>query len=191
MSGEHSTSTLEVRAFAGASALSAPSTAASSTHLRYQHERGAMPGVRYGQRQQGRLTADYFADRLQDDFVARYLEAEQHLNLRIDQLARITSVEGWDEEGGQVVTATQWEDARSIASRVMLEMIAIPAPFVSACGDGTAHLQWTTASGDRGVIEIGRDRYWWSLLSISGERDELVELRLPDEAFPKIRALFG
>jgi len=180
MNDDLSTSALKVLAFAGASALSAASTAAPSTYLRDQHEHRVVPGMRYGQREQGRVIADYFADRLEGPSVARHgkvsafalqggtelvtsrqlivvtdvLDAEQHVGVRIDQLARETTVEGWDDEGGHVVTATQWEDARSIASRVMHEIIGVPAPFVSACGDGTAHLQWTTASGDRGVIEI-------------------------------------
>jgi len=208
-----STSALQVVAFAGAGALS-PSIGAVSASMCDQSEHGGTPGVRYGQREQGRLTADYFAHRLEGAqhrsvnslrlqggtelvtsrqlfIVNDVLSVNKNIGLRIDQLARDTSVEGWDDEGGHVVTAAQWQNARRIASRIMLEMIGVPAPFVSACGDGTAHLQWTTPSGDRGVIEIGQDRYWWSFLSSSGDGDEFVELCLPDEAFGKIRALFG
>lgn len=110
---------------------------------------------------------------------------------RIQRLSKETATKGWDDEGGEPITERQWDDARTIASRALLELLEIPAPFVSACGDGTAHLQWTNGAGDRGVLEIGRNKTWWSFLSMSGEGDEVVEIRSPDEAFAKIRALFG
>ena len=128
---------------------------------------------------------------LQLDVVGEVFGAETRALARIAELAAETSVASWDGERGQPVQARQWDDARNLVSRALREMLGIPAPFLSACGDGTAHLQWTTSRGDRGVIEIGKDTYWWSLLSMSGRGDELVQLRSPDDAFGKIRGLFG
>lgn len=127
------------------------------------------------------------------DLVNEILPAEQKALARISELALETSVANWDGEAGQPIGARQWEDARSCVSRALRELRGIPAPFVSACGDGTAHLQWTTPRGNRGVIEIGREGYMWSFLAMSSEdgEDALVDLQSTDEAFGRIRALFG
>lgn len=112
---------------------------------------------------------------------------------RITELAAETSTEDWDGEGGQPIDARQWDHVRSIVSRGVRGVLGVPAPFVSACGDGTAHLQWTTTLGDRGVLEVGRQGYWWSFVPMSDRDgdDEIVWLRTPDDALEKIHALFG
>lgn len=110
--------------------------------------------------------------------------------MKIAQLEAETAQEDWDSEGGEIVRASQWEDARSVASRATRDMVDVPHPFVSACGDGTVHLQWTTRDGDRGVLEIGPQRFWWSSLSRSGEGDEVAELRSPDDVFARVRKIF-
>lgn len=120
------------------------------------------------------------------------LTSERKALDKIAELAAETATANWDGEGGQPIDARQWDDARSIVSLAVRELLGVPAPFVSACGDGTAHLQWTTRRGNRGVIEIGKQGYWWSFVPMSdgdGE-DEIVQLRSPDEAFQKIRSIF-
>ena len=106
---------------------------------------------------------------------------------QIEQLRAETAVEGWDGEGSEPVLDSQWDAACQIVS-ASAEM-GVPFPFVSACGDGTAHLMWTTASGDRGFIEIGRARHVWADLPASGEA-ETVDLVSVDEAFPRIQDFF-
>lgn len=127
------------------------------------------------------------------EVVNEVLTSERKTLSKIAALASDTSTDNWDGEGGRPVDGRQWDDARNVVSRAARELLGIPPPFVSACGDGTAHLQWTTAGGDRGVIEIGKDTFWWSFLPMSHRDvdDELVQLRSPDQAFEKIRKLFG
>ena len=125
------------------------------------------------------------------EVVGDVLAAESRVLARIAELAHETATENWDDEAGQPILATQWNDASNLARRAVREMLDVPAPFPSACGDGTVHLQWTTPRGDRGVIEIGRNSYWWSFLSRTGEGDEVVQLGSPDETVERVRALFG
>ncbi len=127
------------------------------------------------------------------DMVRGVLRAEQAGHKKIMELEATTSVAGWDGAGGEPVTPRQWDDARLVLSRCVRELLGVPAPFVSAGGDGAVYLQWTTPGGDRCVIEIGRDEYWWSLLPASSEEGsgDVDRLSAPFDAFEKIRHLFG
>jgi hypothetical protein len=121
------------------------------------------------------------------------LAEEEALMGKIDELAAQTAARDWDGEQGEAVDKRQWDDVRRIASKAAQELLGVPAPFISACGDGSAHLQWTTARGNRGVIEIGSRSYSWSFVPMSDDdgEDEVIELRSPDEALAKVKALFG
>jgi hypothetical protein len=121
------------------------------------------------------------------------LAKEEALMAKIDELEAQTAARDWDGEQGEAVDKQQWDDVRRIASKAAQELLGVPAPFISACGDGSAHLQWTTARGNRGVIEIGSRSYSWSFVPMSDDdgEDEVIELRSPDEALAKVKALFG
>lgn len=96
---------------------------------------------------------------------------------------------------GEAVRATDAptlvQIAGRIASRVMEEIPDAPPPFIGVAEDGNLFLHWTTPTGDRGIIELGRGRYWWSLLMRSGDGDEQVELGAPEDAIVRLRAMFA
>ncbi len=138
-------------------------------------------------------TVDLSGTARQVERASEILAAEESALGRIKELVGQTASRDWDGEGGEPIEPRQWDDARALVSRAVRELLGLPPPFVSACGDGTVHLQWTTPHGDRGIIEIGRDAYWWDYLPAPdrGEQDEVLALSSPDPAFEKVRALFG
>jgi hypothetical protein len=109
---------------------------------------------------------------------------------RVDQLEGETASSDWDSERGEPISPDQWAKIRQVLSTWSVRCVGLAAPFVSACGDGTAHLQWTTTRGDRGILEVGRNSLWWSFLPADGKDDTVSELTGMDEVFPKMRALF-
>ena len=68
----------------------------------------------------------------------------------IDELQQMTREPNWDLDGGRVVSAALWQQARSIYA----ELAPIAEPHVSACGDGTVHFGWIRANGARLNLEI-------------------------------------
>ncbi|MBN2195019.1 MAG: hypothetical protein JW751_19535 [Polyangiaceae bacterium] len=161
---------------------------------------GPQLGRRYGRRPNGirlststdtDLTVVALPEASSTAAIWRELREEKELMSRIDQLAAVTAVSNWDGERGEPVSARQWDDARRLLAGCLVELRGIPAPFISACGDGSAHLQWTTPAGDRGVLEIGAGAYWWSFLPMGDDlEDEVVELQALRDGLERVRALF-
>jgi hypothetical protein len=124
------------------------------------------------------------------------LEQRSHLERQVigllrqvKPLVRETHVVNWDGEQGEPITQEQWVSALVLAVQALRE--SLPAPFVSPCGDGAAHLQWTTPFGNRGVVEIGSKSIGWSFLPMtpSDGEDLAIELRSMDEALERVRRL--
>jgi hypothetical protein len=127
------------------------------------------------------------------DISRRIFRGEAAAISRIKELASESAEDNWDGERGYPIVSRQWDDVRSIVSRALRELPGVPAPFLSACGDGTAHVTWTTAVGNRGVLEVGKSSYWWSYLPISDNygQDDITQIPTPDVALQKIHSLFG
>jgi hypothetical protein len=124
------------------------------------------------------------------------IEERQHWERQCDSLMRQvwplvqqTRTANWDAEQGEPIAPAQWVSAMLLAFRALFA--SLPVPFVSACGDGTVHLQWTTRFGNRGVVEIDREAIGWSFLPMTSSdgEDLVVELRSMDDALERVRAL--
>jgi hypothetical protein len=128
---------------------------------------------------------EFFVERLfRTDRVSKELLA------KVDELQARTGARGWDDERGEPVLPAQWDQARQLLRQCDFAASNLPPPFLSACGDGSAHLQWTTQSGDRAVIEFGARSITWNFLGADGE-DEILEDLSSTEALTKVRNLFG
>jgi len=120
----------------------------------------------------------------------RWLE-ESALLSKVQELSRQTTCANWDGERGEPIGPQQWEEVRRLVSLAFRSLPTVPSPFVSACGDGTAHIQWTTPGGDRGVIEVGSGSSNWSFIPMSDEaEDEVVWLEDPAQGLSKVQNLF-
>ena len=73
----------------------------------------------------------------------------------IIDLAHMTSVENWDDEGAPTIPWSEWEAIVRFADRVSESMPGLCAPSFSACGDGTTHARWY--NGARWVEVESRD----------------------------------
>jgi hypothetical protein len=108
------------------------------------------------------------------------------LDREIANLEQLTAVEGWDDERGEPISPRQWQAARLVLSRSASKL----AVFVGASGDGCVHLTWAKAGGDRGVLEIGTTRWWWSILRLAGQDSPPTEVANLRDAVGRI-AMFS
>lgn len=115
------------------------------------------------------------------------------VKVRMVALEVETQRDGWDDEGGVAVAATTWAEAHRLVSLIAQQLgPALPLPFVSPSGDGSVHLTWRNAKGDRGVLELGPGEAWWNVLPPPGGGEAQSEkLRSTEESLPKVFAFFG
>lgn len=109
---------------------------------------------------------------------------------RIASLILETAVDNWDGEGAVPVEPQQWHRACDVLAQAAVELAGLPAPFVTACGDGAVHLQWTTPAGDRGVLEVERIGYAWSFLPFHGDRHVRLDGGTVNDALRRVEAMF-
>lgn len=99
---------------------------------------------------------------------------------RLQTLELSTRQWNWDSDRGEPVRAHQWRLARDILRRARGMFPYATPPHVSACGDGTVHLSWLAPGPGRGVLEIGYQRCWWTVMSASSKEDVVEEIELKD-----------
>lgn len=75
----------------------------------------------------------------------------------LSHLETATSHDNWDDDHGNPVAANEWRDASALLS------VWASTPFVSACGDGSVHMQWTV-DNRRGVLELSPSAAFWTIL---------------------------
>jgi hypothetical protein len=71
----------------------------------------------------------------------------------IPDLVKLTSVPDWDGHNGQVIPLEIWDQVSRIA-RQAFDLAGIP--FVSPCGDGTVHLEWTSKENQSFTLEVSK-----------------------------------
>ena len=109
------------------------------------------------------------------------------LGARFDALVHETSSTGWDGERARMIPISLWERARELAQVAAAEVPNLPAPFPSACEDGSVHLRWAAPSRSLNV-ELHADRILWTE-KIGGMRSEGESARI--DVVSRLRALFG
>ena len=117
--------------------------------------------------------------------------SQSHLPIassRFEQLVDLTSRPDWDDEGGVVIDAARWEDARRLAEAVRAEVSKAPEVFFSACGDGRIHLRWADATRSLDA-EVDGHVFRWAV-RIAGERTRMQSERAAD-LLQALRALFA
>lgn len=100
----------------------------------------------------------------------------------IDGLEQSTAINNWDDEWGQTIDSSQWQNARLVLARVDRTNRIL----VGACGDGYVHLTWVKTNGDRGILEIGPKQWWWSILRINENDESRCEIKNIDDALMRI-----
>ena len=96
-------------------------------------------------------------------------------------------------ENIQPISPIQLEMANNFILKFKGELQRYSQPFISICGDGAIHLQWTTPQGNRGVVEVrNNNTYFWSFIPISEKYgdDEIFQLKSLNEALEKVQVLF-
>lgn len=97
---------------------------------------------------------------------------------RFRYLARITSTPGWGDDAAEVITTAQWDMAKKVVEFIAGIAPDAPHAFVSACEDGSIHLEWSNAENSV-VAELAEDDIYWVVRAMRGvawEKIEIVEL---------------
>ena len=105
------------------------------------------------------------------------------VSARFENLARETSVEGWDDEGGAAIAREQWDAARRLVEKIRHDAPGTPDVYPSACGDGSIHLRWSDASRALDA-EVAGGEYHWCVRT-----DEVRERDQSSDALDLMRAL--
>ena len=64
-----------------------------------------------------------------------------------DTLIATTARPNWDDEGGQAIPESAWDEVRKIAEYVSQRCPLLPPPHVSADGYGGRYLHWANKNG--------------------------------------------
>lgn len=78
-----------------------------------------------------------------------------------------TARENWDDERGVAIEHDQWMNVSFLLVAALVN--GFPVPHVGAAGDGFVHVTWFNAVGDRLVAEVGRSKFFLSMLGASGD----------------------
>jgi hypothetical protein len=97
---------------------------------------------------------------------------------RVEQLIEDTSRPGWDDEGGVVIDAQRWNEARELADRAGAEVPNAPEVFFAACGDGSIHLRWADAERSLDAEIDGATFHW--VVRANGARTRAESARASD-----------
>ncbi len=91
-------------------------------------------------------------------------------NKIIESLKDQTKKDNWDDENGLAILDSQWAIVKNVLVYTSVINTSIYSPidlFISACGDGYIHLTWAKINGDKAILEIGVDNYWFTELPIN------------------------
>ena len=110
------------------------------------------------------------------------------VSARFEKLARDTSIDGWDDEGGAAILPEQWAVARRLVERIRQDAPGAPEVYPSACGDGSIHLRWSDASRALDAEVAGGEYHWCVRTAERREREQSSEamdlMRAIQKLFP-------